>query len=91
MRLGPWNFESICREAPGRRLKNRGSSAGQNPARRLTGGWGKVVGKHHSVERNPWVSLVGAGTAGGGSSTASSGGSEYGIGGKGAPVEDRRR
>ena len=32
-------------------MKNRGSSAGQNPARGLTGGWGKVVGKHHIVER----------------------------------------
>ena len=70
-------------------MKNRGSSAGQNPARGLTGGWGKVVRKHHSVERNPWVALVGAGMAGGGSSTASSGGSEYGIGGEGAPVVDR--
>ena len=50
-----------------------------------------MVGKHHNVERNPWVALVGAGTAGGGSSMASSGGSEYGIGGEGAPVEDRRR
>ena len=50
-----------------------------------------MVGKHHSVERNPWVALIGAGTAGGGSLTASSGGSEYGIGGEGAPVVDRRQ
>ena len=70
-------------------MKNRGSSAGQNPARGLTGGWGNVVGKHHNIERNPWVALVGAGTAGGGSSMASSGGLEYGISGEGASVVDR--
>ena len=68
LQIGPSRIKTNCRTAPGQSLKNRGSSAGQNPARGLTGGWGKVVGKHHSVERNPWVALVGAGTAGGVSS-----------------------
>jgi hypothetical protein len=33
--------------------EGQGGSAGQNPARGLTGVWGKVVEKHHGVERNP--------------------------------------
>jgi len=57
LQIGPWL-----------EVEDRGGSAGQNPARGLTGGWGKVVEKHHGVERNSWVALVGAGTAGDGSS-----------------------
>ena len=86
MRLGPWNPKSICREAPGRRLKNRGSSAGQNLARGLTGCWGKVVGKHQGIERNSWVALVGAGKAGGGSPARNKGPAVMSNGGDGAPV-----
>jgi len=67
-------------------LKNRGSSAGQNLARGLTGCWGKVVGKHQGIERNSWVALVGAGKAGGGSPARNKGPAVMSNGGDGAPV-----
>ena len=43
--------------------------AGRNPAWGLTGGVGEVGEKLHSVERNPWIASVRAGTAGGGGAT----------------------
>ena len=68
IQITPWGFVSSNPRSLGRVREGGAALTGQNPARALTGGWGKVVGKHHGVERNSWVAWVGAGTVGGGSS-----------------------
>jgi hypothetical protein len=61
---------------------------GRNPARKLVGGEGKVVGEDEEVEANHLVCSVGAGVAGGGLLTVSRSSDEVWAVGGGGPARE---
>jgi len=73
LQFDPWKFWFFSNEVPGGTSQNRGGLARRFPARRVTGGEGKVGEKDEEFESYPWVVVGRAEVVGAGLSTARGG------------------
>ena len=60
LQISPWRFWFFSNEVPGGTSQNRGGLARHFPARRVTGGEGKVGEKDEEPESYLWVVMGGA-------------------------------
>ena len=73
LQFDPWRFWFFSNEVPGGTSQNRGGLARCFPARRVTGGEGKVGENDEELESYLWVVVGGAELVGAGLSTARGG------------------
>ena len=73
LQFDPWRFWFFSNEVPGGTSQNRGGLARRFPARRVTGGKGKVGENDEELESYLWVVVGGAEVVGAGLSTARGG------------------